>query len=105
MGKFLGVLALTLCTTVAYANTAQLTNQPVSTSTLQQWDNWADQLGQQFEDWFWTATGYTDPDQGSISTTGSGPVSAPEFDPAAATAALTLLAGGLAALRGRRTKK
>jgi hypothetical protein len=30
---------------------------------------------------------------------------APEFDPASAIAALTLLSGGLAVLRGRRTKR
>lgn len=30
------------------------------------------------------------------------PVAAPEFDPASAAAALTLLAGGLLVLRGRR---
>jgi hypothetical protein len=34
-----------------------------------------------------------------------GPTSAPEIDPASAAAALTLLAGGLAALRGRRYGK
>lgn len=32
-------------------------------------------------------------------------VAAPEFDPASALAALTLLSGGLAVLRGRRTKR
>ena len=36
---------------------------------------------------------------------GSGPTSAPEIDPASAAAALTLLAGGLAALRGWRSRK
>jgi hypothetical protein len=36
---------------------------------------------------------------------GSGVTSAPEIDPASAAAALTLLAGGLAALRGRRAGK
>ena len=36
--------------------------------------------------------------------TGSGPVSAPEIDPASAMAGLTMLAGGLAVLRGRRKK-
>jgi hypothetical protein len=34
----------------------------------------------------------------------SGPVKAPEIDPASMVAALTLLGGGLAVLRGRRTK-
>lgn len=33
------------------------------------------------------------------------PVAAPEIDPAAAVAGLTLLAGGLAVLRGRRVKR
>jgi|HubBroStandDraft_4_1064222.scaffolds.fasta_scaffold41186_2 hypothetical protein len=33
------------------------------------------------------------------------PVAAPEIDPAAAGSALTLLAGGLAVVRGRRRKK
>jgi hypothetical protein len=32
------------------------------------------------------------------------PIKAPEIDPASAMAALTLMAGGLAVLRGRRTK-
>lgn len=36
---------------------------------------------------------------------GSGPTAAPEIDPAAAAAAFTLLAGGLAVLRGRRSRK
>ena len=35
----------------------------------------------------------------------SGPVSAPEIDPSAAVSALTLLAGGLAVVRGRRDKR
>ena len=38
-------------------------------------------------------------------THAAGRVPAPEFDPASAVAALTLLSGGLAVLRGRRTKK
>jgi hypothetical protein len=33
------------------------------------------------------------------------PLSAPEIDPSAAIAAMTLLGGGLAVLRGRRIKK
>ncbi|HEV2268380.1 MAG TPA: hypothetical protein VGR92_02880 [Steroidobacteraceae bacterium] len=32
-------------------------------------------------------------------------VQAPELDPASAVAALTLMSGGLAVLRGRRTKR
>ncbi len=35
-------------------------------------------------------------------STNPGPVKAPEIDPASALAGLTLLAGGLAVLRGRR---
>jgi hypothetical protein len=35
---------------------------------------------------------------------GSGPVAAPEIDPASAVSALTLLMGGLAVVRGRKTK-
>jgi hypothetical protein len=34
----------------------------------------------------------------------TGPASAPEIDPASAMAGLTMLAGGLAVLRGRRKK-
>jgi LPXTG-motif cell wall-anchored protein len=34
----------------------------------------------------------------------TGPVPAPEIDPASAMAGLTMLAGGLAVLRGRRRK-
>jgi hypothetical protein len=36
---------------------------------------------------------------------GGSPVAAPEIDPASAFSALTLLAGGLAAIRGRKSKK
>jgi hypothetical protein len=36
---------------------------------------------------------------------GSGPMAAPEIDPAAAMAALSLLAGGLAVMRGRRSTR
>jgi hypothetical protein len=35
---------------------------------------------------------------------GGSPVAAPEIDPASAFSALTLLAGGLAAIRGRKSK-
>lgn len=34
-----------------------------------------------------------------------GPAAAPEIDPASAIGALTLLAGGLAVVRGRRSKR
>jgi hypothetical protein len=36
---------------------------------------------------------------------GAARVAVPEFDPASALAALTLLSGGVAVLRGRRTKR
>lgn len=98
MRKFLGILALSLSATVAYANT---TSPPPSQSTFQQLDNWLDQFGEQVESWCWSFVGITDPDQGQSTA----PVSAPEFDPAGAIAALTLLAGGLAVLRGRRADK
>lgn len=115
MRKFLGVLALSIAATaVAYAGPPSPPppggwTQPKTgwtQSELQAIDNWLDQFGEKFEDW-WYATwgaklGITDPDEGSGS---SHPASAPELDPAAALAALTLLAGGLAAVRGRRSKQ
>jgi hypothetical protein len=104
--KFLVVLALSLSTTaVAYANPAS-PPQP-NGGSAPGWqlaiDNWLDQRGEQFEDWWYTTwgpkVGLSDPDAG-----GSGVVAAPEFDPAGMMAALTLLAGGLAVVRGRRAK-
>lgn len=108
MRKLLAVLALSISATAAYASPAP-TTQPQSgwtQSDLQAIDNWVDQFGEQFEDWFYATwgpvLGITDPDSGH---SGGGTVAAPELDPAAALAALTLLTGGLAVLRGRRSKR
>ncbi|HEV2268381.1 MAG TPA: hypothetical protein VGR92_02885 [Steroidobacteraceae bacterium] len=111
MRKLLAVLALSVsATAVAYASPV-VTTQPQggwSQSDLQAIDNWLDQFGEQFEDWFYAtwgpAFGITDPDS-AHSGSGGGTVAAPEFDPAEALAALTLLSGGLAVLRGRRSKR
>jgi len=108
MRKFLGVLTLSLsATAVAYAAPSppvQPTTQ-LSASQQQAIDGWVDQFGEQFENWWYSNIGslfgLTDPDSGN----GGGVVAAPEFDPAGAMAALTLLAGGLAVIRGRRSKK
>ena len=115
MRKLLGILALSICATaVAYANPSppvQPNNsgwtQPQGGWTqtdLQAVDKWLDQCGEQFEDWWWSTwgsvLGISDPDSGQ-----GGAVAAPEFDPASAFAALTLLSGGLAVLRGRRKKQ
>jgi hypothetical protein len=124
MRKFLGILALSIgAATTAYANpspprqldhSAQvstglgswLSSQP--RSSLQALDNYLDQFGgwlgswgQQLDSWVDHSLGESDDD----ASQGSGPLAAPEFDPAGAMAALTLLAGGLAVLRGRRAPK
>lgn len=102
MGKILAIVALSLCATAAYAGTATTTTTTTtSQSELQQWDNYLDQFGEQIENAFWSAVGVADPDQNQSATA----VPAPEFDPAGAIAALTLLAGGLAVARGRRIPK
>ena len=44
------------------------------------------------------------PAPGPVKQDPPGPISAPEIDPTSALGALTLLAGGLAVIRGRRTK-
>jgi hypothetical protein len=44
------------------------------------------------------------PSGGGGSGGGSGPTAAPEIDPASAMTALTLVLGGLAVVRGRRTQ-
>lgn len=116
MRKLLAVLALSLsATAVAFASPAPPPQPPNNSSwtqsELQALDNWLDQFGEQFEDWFYATwgpiLGVTDPDSGTSGTggTGGGTVGAPELDPAAALAALTLLTGGLAVLRGRRSRK
>lgn len=104
MRKFLVALALSLSTTaVAYANPSPQPNGGSAPGWQLAIDNWLDQGGEQFEDWWYTTwgsnVGLSDPD-----AVGSGPVAAPEFDPAGMMAALTLLAGGLAVVRGRRGK-
>lgn len=116
MRKLLGVLILSLAATaVAYANPSPPSQTNTSgwtqpqggwtQSDLQALDRWLDQCGEQFEDWWWSTWGavfgITDPDSGQ----GGGTAVAPEFDPASALAALTLLSGGLAVLRGRRARK
>jgi hypothetical protein len=117
MRKLLGVLALSIsATAVAYANPPPAAQpqapggwtQPQGGWTqgdLQALDNWLDQFGERFENWFYATwgsiLGITDPDAGQ----GGGAVSAPEFDPAEMIAALTLLSGGLAVLRGRGIRK
>jgi hypothetical protein len=114
MRKLLATLVLSIsATAVAYAKPPGPPpggwNQPKggwTQSDLQALDNWLDQFGDRFEDWFYSTwgsvLGVTDPDSGQG---GSGAVAAPEFDPAEALAALTLLSGGLAVLRGRRARK
>ncbi len=75
--------------------------QPNNQTWVQEWNQWAEQFGEQFESWIDGLLGIPDTGGGGG---GSGSVAAPEIDPSEAFAALTLLAGGLAALRGRRTK-
>lgn len=110
MRKLLAVMALSIsATAVAYASPSpsptQTNNSGWTQSDLKALDGWLDQFGEKFEDWWWdtwgAVLGISDPDSGN----GGGAVAAPEFDPASALAALTLLSGGLAVLRGRRTKK
>jgi hypothetical protein len=105
---FVAVLALSVAAAVAHAGTYQQPAgfQPGNTTWLQEWDNWIDQLGQEFAQWLDGLLGipYTAPGSGG-GQSGSGTVAAPEFDPASATAALTLLSGGLAVLRGRRSRR
>lgn len=113
MRKLLAVLALSLSATAAYAMPAPMTQPKPSwtQSERQALDKWLDQRGDQFEDWFYATWGQvfglTDPDSGHSGSSGGsgGSVAAPELDPAAALAALTLLTGGLAVLRGRRSKR
>lgn len=119
MRKLLAVLALSISAT-AYASPSQSSDTSTGTQTqitwtqseLQALDTWLDQFGEQFEDWFYSTwgaiLGITDPDSGQTNGNPSGGgtfAAAPEFDPASALAALTLLSGGLAVLRGRRSKR
>lgn len=104
---FIAALVLTV-STVAQAGTYQQPAgfQPDSATWVQQWDNWIDQLGQDFAQWLDGLLGIPYSSPGSAGGQGgSGAVAAPEFDPASAMAALTLLSGGLAVLRGRRSRR
>lgn len=114
MRKILAVLALSISATgVAAAHPTDISthHHGWTRSELRALDKWLDRFGDSFEDWFyasWGPTlGITDPDSGHSESSGSrgGTVAAPELDPAAALAALTLLSGGLAVLRGRRSKR
>jgi hypothetical protein len=98
-GTFIAALVLCVSAAVAHAGTYQQPSgfQPGNPTWLQEWDNWVDQLGQGLAQWLDGLLGIPYNGQG-----GSGTVAAPEFDPASAAAALTLLSGGLAVLRGRR---
>ena len=113
MRKLLGIIVLSL-SAMAVAHAHQNSNPPPQNFGGSQWswaqsgawtqtqwqslENWASQFGNQFESWIEDQDPYH---QGP----GSGPVAAPELDPASAFAALTLLAGGLAVVRGRRGSK
>jgi hypothetical protein len=103
---FIAVLVLSVSAAVAHAGTYQQPAglQPGNATWLQEWDNWIDQFGQEFAEWIDGLLGipYGAPASAG-GQGGSGAVAAPEFDPASAMAALTLLSGGLAALRGRRS--
>jgi hypothetical protein len=87
------LVALVLSVPVAAAQDHHPGYQQNSQSWLQQWDQW----GGRFESWL---DGHHHHGAG-----GSGPVAAPELDPAGAMGALTLLMGGLAVVRGRRSAR
>jgi hypothetical protein len=111
MRRSLGAIlvALVLCVSIPAARAGGANQpsgfQPNNPTWLQAWDQWADQLGDQVEDLLDSAFGIPDVDSsGGNGGGGSGAVAAPEIDPVSALAALTLLAGGLAVIRGRRTE-
>jgi hypothetical protein len=105
LGAFAVALVLSVSATAARADTYTRPAgiEPNNPTWLQQWDQWVDQFGEQFENWIDGVFGVPDVDANSGG--GSGPVAAPELDPAGVIAALTLLAGGLAVVRGRRKPK
>jgi hypothetical protein len=123
MRKFLGILALSIsATAVAYASPSPppQQNSAYTSTTLASWqssqhgsylqalDNYLDQFGGWLGTWGQQLDNQVDQalaDSDDSASHGSGPAAAPEFDPAGAMAALTLLAGGLAVLRGRRAPK
>jgi hypothetical protein len=103
--SFLLVLAIAVSSSTALADTSSPPAgfEPNNQTWLQQWDQWIDQFGEQIETWTDDVLGISDVDSGS-STGGGGSVAAPEMDPAGILGAFTLLAGGLAVIRGRRAK-
>lgn len=108
LGTFLAALVLSVSAATAHAQTYQQPAgfEPNNPTWLQQWDNWIDQFGQEFAQWIDGLLGIPYGAPGSSGGNGgSGSVAAPEFDSAEALAALTLLSGGLAVLRGRRAKR
>lgn len=107
-GTFIAALVLSVSAAVVHAGTYPQPSgfQPNNPTWLQAWDNWADQLGQELAQWLDGLLGIPYSAPGGSGGQGSpGTVAAPEFDPASATAALTLLSGGLAVLRGRRSRR
>jgi|SRR6185437_6291408 len=102
---FLLALAICASSTAAYAGNSNgtLGFQPQNQTWLQEWDQWVDQFGEQFETWIDGLLGIPDVDSGGGGG-GGGSVAAPEMDPAGMLGALTLLAGGLVVIRGRRAK-
>lgn len=95
MMKSLAIGLLTLsatCSTAAFADDFT----PPQWTAGESWWQYVETYIQDWED-YWS--------QHDNHQSGSGPVAAPEIDPASAAAALTLLAGGLVALRGRRSAK
>jgi hypothetical protein len=64
--------------------------------------SWWQQLEQSWDNFWDNLWDHKDPGHGG--TPGS-PVAAPEIDPASAMSALTLLAGGLVVIRGRRSAR
>lgn len=110
LGTILVAASLSFAAGAAHANNYQRPAgyDPQSQTWLQEWDQWVDQFGEQFEDWIDGLLGIPDFDGGSSGGGGGGgggTLAAPEIDPSGALAALTLLAGSLSVLRGRRAKK
>lgn len=97
MLKPLAVGLLTLsaaCSTAVFADDDSFT--PPQYTAGESWQQYVQIWWQDLMDW-WSQEQKEDQDAG-------GPVAAPEIDPASAIAALSLLAGGLAVMRGRRSQ-
>ena len=95
MRKFLAILVLSVSAiAAAHANPDHSSHggRGWTSSQWQSWENWLEQ----FDNWF---------DQDPHHQGPGGPVAAPEFGPAGAIVGLSLLAGGLAVVRGKRAKK